>query len=365
MSPLGNNIGRNLLQEAPRQEDAPTALALGQRARQFEPGLAAAGRIVRQIGELGREQERGLGKAQAGRDQQLGEERVAGAVAVSGAGPLGAVDVEATKSDITKYAVVFKGHEADVGSLGGALIGIVPRSNASPPVPISSPPHLAMGERAGPDQAFQLRPSVKLLERSDATVPGRGGDTRTSIFAPPCTMKRIDIHARSRPDRLAAGGVQKSNPHCDVIAVGAQRVGRANAVERQVKEETVEGGVVRDAVAENDRNVAVETFRRSALLDRDNGRRRQRKVIHGLCSPLPPDLPTWANRHLPRAPLRRSWGHCASRAGPSCSLRGQVLRAQWRTGADCPDKARISSREYAVSPKRPVRSRFRRWGAPE
>src|SRR5271165_6922219 len=251
MSPLGNNIGRNLLQEAPRQEDAPTALALGQRARQFEPGLAAAGRIVRQIGELGREQERGLGKAQAGRDQQLGEERVAGAVAVSGAGPLGAVDVEATKSDITKYAVVFKGHEADVGSLGGALIGIVPRSNA--------------------------------------TVPGRGGDTRTSIFAPPCTMKRIDIHARSRPDRLAAGGVQKSNPHCDVIAVGAQRVGRANAVERQVKEETVEGGVVRDAVAENDRNVAVETFRRSALLDRDNGRRRQRKVIHGLCSPLPPD----------------------------------------------------------------------------
>ena len=100
MSPLGNNVGRDLLQEAPRHEDAPTALALGQRARQLEPGLAAAGRIVRQIGEFGREQERGLGKAQAGRDQQLGEERVAGAVAVSGAGPLGAVDVEAAKSDI-------------------------------------------------------------------------------------------------------------------------------------------------------------------------------------------------------------------------------------------------------------------------
>ena len=146
-----------------------------------------------------------------------------------------------------------------------------------------------MGERAGSDQAFQLRPSVKLLERSDATVPGRGGDARTSIRAPPRTMERIDIHPRGGPDRLAAGGVQKSDPHRDVIAVGAQRVGRANAVERQVKEETVEGGVVRDAVAENDRNVAVETFRRSALLDRDNGRRRQRKVIHGLWSPLPPD----------------------------------------------------------------------------
>jgi len=56
--------------------------------------------------EQRREQERGLGKAQAGRDQQLGEERVAGAVAVSGAGPLGPIDVEALKSDITKHAVI-------------------------------------------------------------------------------------------------------------------------------------------------------------------------------------------------------------------------------------------------------------------
>src|SRR5208283_4630451 len=66
-------------------------------------------------------------------------------------------------------------------------------------------------------------------------------------------------------------------------------MGRANAVERQVKEEAVEVGVVGDAVAENGRNVAVETFRRSTLLDRDNGRRRQRKVIHGLVRPFPPD----------------------------------------------------------------------------
>ena len=194
----------------------------GQRARQLEPGLAAAGRMVRQIGEFGRKQERGLGKAQAGRDQQLGEERVAGAVAVSGAGPLGAVDVEAAKSDITKHAVIFKGHEADVGSLGGAFVGIVPRSNAGPPVAISPPPDIAMGERAGPDQAFQLRPSVKLLERSDAAVPGRGGDARTGILAPPRTMERIDIRARGGPDRLAAGGVQKPDPHRDVIAVSAQ-----------------------------------------------------------------------------------------------------------------------------------------------
>ena len=181
--------------------------------------------MVRQISEFVREHERSLGKAQAGRDQQLGEERVARAVPVSGAGPLAPIDVEAAKSDITKHAVILKGHEADVGSLGGAFIRIVPRSNANPPVPISPPPDLAMGERAGVDQAFQLRPSVKLLERSDAAVPGRGGDARAGILAPPCTMERIDIHARGGPHRLAAGGVQKSDPHRDVVAVGAQRVG--------------------------------------------------------------------------------------------------------------------------------------------
>ena len=40
-----------------------------------------------------------------------------------------------------------------------------------------------MGERTGPDQAFQLRPSVKLLERRDAAVPGCGGDARTGVLA--------------------------------------------------------------------------------------------------------------------------------------------------------------------------------------
>ena len=143
-----------------------------------------------------------------------------------------------------------------------------------------------MSERTGPDQAFQLRPSVKLLERSDAAVPGCGGDARTGILAPACTMERIDIRARGGPDRLAASGVQKPDPHRDVIAVGAQRVGRAHAVQRQVKEEAVEVGVVGNAVAENDRNVAVETFRRSTLLDGDV--RNRRLVIHRLFN-LPPD----------------------------------------------------------------------------
>jgi len=47
--------------------------------------------------------------------------------------------------------------------------------------------------------------------------------------------------------------------------------------------------------------------------------RRQRRCEQG--------LPRWVHRHFPRAPLRRSSGHCATRAGPSCGLPGQATPA--------------------------------------
>ena len=101
-------------------------------------------RLSPRTGAAGRASSRPPAAPQAGREQELGEERVARAVAVSGAGPLGAVDVEAAQSYITKHPVIFKGHEADFGSLGGAFVGIVPLGNAGPPVAMSPPPDLAM-----------------------------------------------------------------------------------------------------------------------------------------------------------------------------------------------------------------------------
>ena len=80
-----------------------------------------------------RQQKRCLLEPQARRDQQLGEERVARAVAVSAAGPLGTIDGQTAKSDITKHTIILKGHEADIGSLGGAFIGIVAGGNAGTP----------------------------------------------------------------------------------------------------------------------------------------------------------------------------------------------------------------------------------------
>ena len=80
-------------------------------------------RLSPRTGAAGRASSRPPAAPQAGREQELGEERVARAVAVSGAGPLGAVDVETAKSDITKHAIIFKGHEGDVGALDGAFAG--------------------------------------------------------------------------------------------------------------------------------------------------------------------------------------------------------------------------------------------------
>jgi len=37
--------------------------------------------------------------------------------------------------------------------------------------------------------------------------------------------------------------------------------------------------------------------------------------------------PTGAHSASPRAPLRRSWGHCATRAGPLRGLRGRSSAA--------------------------------------
>ena len=173
---------------------SPLVNALGNSNRAWRPRAALCAKSA----SFGRKQERRLGEAQASRDQQLGEERVACAVAVSGAGPLGAVDVEAAQSYITKHAVIFKGHEADVGSLGGAFVGIVPRSNTGPPVAISPPPDLAMGERTGPDQAFQLRPSVSFSNAATLRF-----QDAAEMRAPASSRRRTRWNASTSP-RVAA-----------------------------------------------------------------------------------------------------------------------------------------------------------------
>ena len=229
-----------------------------------------------------------------------------------------------------------------------------------------------MSERTGPDQAFQLRPSVKLLERSDTAVPGCGGYPCTRFRAPACTMERIDIRAHGGPDRLAASGVQKPDPHRDVIAVGAQRVGRAHAVQRQIKEEAVEVGVVTSGMPSRR---MIGTWR-----SRPSAARRSSMLMFEIAVWLSTGCSTF-----PRTPIRTPASTRGVLPGPalsrpaSASYVGSAAAGldnaslgplhdacpgSVRDGADCQDKAQSSSREYIFEPNPPERSRANRDGWP-
>ena len=143
---------------------------------------------------------------------------------------------------------------------------------------------------------------------------------------------------------------------------------RPHAAQWQLQKETVEVRVVRLAVAENNRNVTVQTVCGSAFANRNDARHRQRKVIHSLFAPFPrTPIPGLAQVGKQAPPTR---------AAPSLvralrDARGSLLFATWTsppsatgTSADCPDKATSSSRAYEDEPKPPERSRFKRVAAP-
>ena len=298
---------------------APSSITLGQSRWKLEPGLAAAGREREKGGELGGQQKRCLFEPQAGRQQELGEQRVARAIAITCARALGAVGGQAAKPDITERTIVLQRDEANIRSLRRPLIGVVAGGNAGTAAAVTPTPRVPVGERGGRDQPLKLGPAVELLERGDRAVPRGGGYPEAGIGAPARTMENGHVRALGQPDGLTTGLGEEPHPDHHVIAVGTQRMGRAHAVQRQIQQEAIEIGVVKSAVAQNDRDVGVESVCRSTFLDRDN-----HWFAAGNVQPLPrtptPDLPRWANRHLPRAPLRRLWGHFATRAGPSCGL---------------------------------------------
>ena len=130
-------------------------------------------------------------------------------------------------------------------------------------------PDIVMRERSGCNQPLQLGPAVKLLERGDRAVPRRGGYPEAGIGTPARTMEGGHVRALGQPDGLAAGLGQEPHPHHHVIAAGAQRMGRAHAIQRQVQEEAIEIGVVDSTVAQNDRDMGVDPICRSTFLNRD------------------------------------------------------------------------------------------------
>ncbi len=83
--------------EPPGQQHASASVTLGESSSELEQTLPGTGSWRDRRGEPPGEQERRLLEPQASGDQDLGEERVACAVMVAGAGPLAAVDREAAQ----------------------------------------------------------------------------------------------------------------------------------------------------------------------------------------------------------------------------------------------------------------------------
>jgi hypothetical protein len=82
-------------------------------------------------------------------------------------------------------------------------------------------------------------------------------------------MEGGDVCAFSRPNGLAAGLGQEPDPDHHVISVGAQRMGRAYAIQWQIQKKAIEIGVVKRAVTQNDRDVSVEPVGIPTFLNRD------------------------------------------------------------------------------------------------
>ena len=92
-----------------------------------------------------------------------------------------------------------------------------------------------MSDRACCNPSLNLCPSIKLLECGNRPIPRCGRDASTDILAMASPMKRGDVTTLRFPDTVAARLLKKANPDHNVVAIGAKRMPRLQAVQRQVQ----------------------------------------------------------------------------------------------------------------------------------
>ena len=210
-----------------------------------------------------------LFQAQAGGDQQIGEQRVARAIAVTRSRTLGPFNGQAAQTNFPEGAVIGEIDETDVGTTGCALIGVIAARDRRPAPIVRSSPDLTMRKRCTLDQALPFGPSIKLVERGNRPVPRRCRNPELSIAAPPGTMIGTDIIGIGLPNRLATGRSEKANPDQDIIAMGAQRVSRTRTVQRQIEEVALKVEIIDRTITQDYRDVGVQAIRQPALLNYD------------------------------------------------------------------------------------------------
>ena len=200
---LNGDVGVKHRQQAARQQHASPPVTLGECRRKLDPPLTFRAGVANR--NLSCEQVGCLFQAQAGGDQQIGEQRVARAIAVTRSRTLGPFNGQAAQTNFPEGAVIGEIDETDVGTTGCALIGVIAaRDRRTAPI-VRSSPDLTMRKRCTLDQPLPFGPSIKLVERGNRPVPRRCRNPELSIAAPPGTMIGTDIIGIGLPDRLAAG----------------------------------------------------------------------------------------------------------------------------------------------------------------
>ncbi|BCH19540.1 hypothetical protein MesoLjLa_63910 (plasmid) [Mesorhizobium sp. L-2-11] len=104
-------------------------------------------------------------------------------------------------------------------------------------------------------------PPIHTVEAGDGTIPGSSRDALSDLRTAPNPVIGKDVLPTSLPYGLGAGFRKKADPDKDIIAVGTKGMVRANAVERQVAEETIQIRIVERPVPEDHWDMGVKALR--------------------------------------------------------------------------------------------------------
>ncbi|CAM5761051.1 hypothetical protein LMIY3S_00001 [Labrys miyagiensis] len=188
---------------------------------------------IGQARQLTQQQTAGLCQPQAGRDEKLGKQRIALAVAAAPRRVLRAVGKPAAQSHLAEQQVAAKIDVTGIVAPRGALAGTVRRHSEHCAATAGPAKGGAVAEGRDRDDSFLDSPAIELVERGNAPVPARSRDAVGSCRQPTRPVKGQDIVAAGLPDRLAAAPFdKKARPDENVAGVGAPRVRRSRSHSR-------------------------------------------------------------------------------------------------------------------------------------
>src|SRR3546814_13952313 len=105
-------------------------------------------------------------------------------------------------------------------------------------------------------------------------VPACRWDPVIGLIAAALTVIGVYSAAGRGPHGLAAG-IEKAKPDYDIIGIGAKRVPRADARQRQVEKEAIQIGIIERIVPQDQRHMRIEALGLAALANSNDRHRRE------------------------------------------------------------------------------------------